>query len=402
MARQSGEFRFLFMRVSPTTSRRLGNFRANRRGWYSLWIFLILFILSLFAELLANDKPLVVWKDGSLFTPAIASYTERELGGDFPTEADFTDPEFMEELRKRAFILWPLVEFGAFSQDKSLAARGTPPPSAPEWPRHPLGTDDQGRDVLARVIYGFRISVLFGLALTIVTSLIGIAAGLLQGYYGGWIDLGFQRVIEVWESIPVLYVIMIMAAIIEPNFWWLLILMLLFRWTSLVSVVRAETLRARNHDYVRAAKAMGARDSVVMVRHVLPNAMVSALTFLPFVLTESIIVLSSLDYLGYGLPPGSASLGELLKQGRVNLTTAPHLAITGFFALGLLLSLLVFVGEAVRDAFDPRKGVYQGTPPEPEVAEGAAGTDGDTGGAMHGAQEARRAGTPQEGGAGSR
>ena len=380
MARADGVHKFLFWRITPTTARRLSNFRANRRGWYSLWIFLFLFFLTLFAEFVANDRPLVVWQDGSLFTPAIVSYTDKELGGDFPTEADFNDPEFMEELEKRSFILWPLIEYGAAAPDRKLADRGTPPPSAPEWPRHPLGTDDQGRDVLARVIYGFRISVLFGLALAVVTSIVGIGAGLAQGYYGGWIDITFQRIIEVWESIPVLFLLIILAAFIEPNFWWLLLLMAIFRWTSLVSVVRAETLRARNFDYVRAAKSMGARDGVIMFKHVLPNAMVSALTFLPFVLTESIIVLSSLDFLGYGLPPGSASLGELLKQGRTNLTQAPWLAITGFFALGILLSLLVFVGEAVRDAFNPRKVISAGAPPEPEVA-GVAPGESSTGAA---------------------
>lgn len=365
---KDGVNRFLWWRVTPTTARRLSNFRNNRRGWWSLWIFLFLFFFTLFAEFIANDDPLIVWRDGKLYTPAVVSYTDAELGGEFPTAADFTDPEFMEELRKDSFILWPLIQFGAFKADKALATRGTPPPSAPEWPRHPLGTDDQGRDVLARIIYGFRISVLFGLALAVITSIVGVAAGLVQGYYGGWLDISFQRVIEVWESIPILFLLMILAAFIEPNFWWLLLLMALFRWTSLVSVVRAETLRARNFDYVRAAQSLGATDASIMFKHVLPNAMVSALTFLPFVLTESIIVLSSLDFLGYGLPPGSASLGELLKQGRTNLTQAPWLAITGFFALGILLSLLVFVGEAVRDAFDPRKVVSRGAPPEPEVA----------------------------------
>ncbi len=373
MARAEVTQRFLFWRVTPTTARRLANFRANRRGWYSLWIFLFLFVVALGAEIIANDKPLVVWQDGGLFTPAIITYTDKELGGDFPTAADFNDPEFMEELRKSSFILWPLIQFGASAPDPDLADRGTPPPSAPEWPRHPLGTDDQGRDVLARVLYGFRISVLFGLALAVVTSIVGVGAGLVQGYYGGWVDITFQRIIEVWESIPVLFLLIILAAFIEPNFWWLLMLMAIFRWTSLVSVVRAETLRARNFDYVRAAKSMGARDSVIMFKHVLPNAMVSALTFLPFMLTESIVVLSSLDFLGYGLPPGSASLGELLKQGRTNLTQAPWLALTGFFALGILLSLLVFVGEAVRDAFDPRKAVSAGAPPEPGVEGDPAG-----------------------------
>jgi microcin C transport system permease protein len=369
MARREGADRFLFWRISPTTARRLSNFRANRRGRYSLWIFLFLFLLTLPAEFIANDKPLVVWKKGELFTPALVTYTDKEMGGEFDTEADFTDPEFIEELRaESSLIIWPLIQFGAYRGDNELANRGVAFPSAPEWPRHILGTDDQGRDVLVRVIYGFRISVLFGLALTILASIIGVIAGLAQGYYGGWVDITFQRLIEVWESIPVLFLLVILAAFIEPNFWWLLLLMLIFSWTSLVSVVRAETLRARNFDYVRAAKSMGATDRLVMFKHVLPNAMVSTLTFLPFILTASIVVLSSLDFLGYGLPPGSASLGELLKQGRTHLLEAPWLAITGFFALGILLSLLVFVGEAVRDAFDPRKAVSMGTPAEPEIA----------------------------------
>ena len=375
MVRADGSRQFLFWRISPTTSRRLANFRANRRGWYSLWIFLFIFLLTLPAEFIANDKPLVVWKNGELFTPAPVVYTDKELGGEFETEADFTDPEFIEELREdSSLIVWPLIQFGAYRGDKELANRGVTFPSAPEWPRHPLGTDDQGRDVLVRVIYGLRISILFGLALAVLASIVGIAAGLAQGFYGGWVDISFQRVIEVWESIPVLFLLVILASFIEPNFWWLLLLMLIFRWTSLVSVVRAETLRARNLDYVRAAKSLGAPDRMVMFKHVLPNAMVSALTFLPFILTESIIVLSSLDFLGFGLPPGSASIGELLKQGRSHLLSAPWLALTGFFALGILLSLLVFVGEAVRDAFDPRKAVAAGTPPEPEIADDSTGT----------------------------
>jgi microcin C transport system permease protein len=340
---------FLGRRITPLTRRRLDNFRANRRGFWSLWIFLVLFVVTLFAELIANDRPLLIRFDGSSYMPVFHSYPETTFGGVFPTEADYTDPEVKKLIEAKGWILWPPIPY---RYDTITGAPG-PYPSAPsrqDW----LGTDDQGRDVLARLIYGFRISVLFGLALTITSSVIGVAAGATQGYFGGLVDLGFQRFIEVWSGLPVLYLLIILASLVQPNFWWLLGLMLLFSWTSLVDVVRAEFLRARNFDYVRAARALGMADSRIIVRHVLPNATVATITFMPFILNASITTLTSLDFLGFGLPPGSPSLGELLAQGKANLQ-APWLGITAFAVLAIMLSLLTFVGEAVRDAFDPRK-----------------------------------------------
>lgn len=338
------------MRLSPLAHRRLAAFRANRRGHWSLWIFLALFVVSLAAELLANDRPLLVRYDGRWHVPVAVAYPETRFGGVLPTEAAYRDPEVRRLIEARGWLLWPPISYRYDTIDWQL---GRPAP-APPTGRHWLGTDDVGRDLLARLIYGFRISVLFGLALTLGASAVGVAAGAVQGYFGGWTDLLFQRGIEIWSGLPVLYLLIILASIVQPNFWWLLGLMLLFSWTTLVGVVRAEFLRARNLDYVRAARALGVGNRVIIVRHVLPNAMVATLTFLPFILNGSITTLTSLDFLGFGLPPGSASLGEILAQGKANLQ-APWLGLTAFGVLALILSLLVFVGEAVRDAFDPRK-----------------------------------------------
>ena len=340
---------FLGRRITPLTRRRLDNFRANRRGFWSLWLFLVLFVLSLFAEFIANDRPLLVRYEGSFYVPVLRDYPETTFGGDFPSRTDYRDPAITQLINQKGWIVWPLIPFS----HRTITDAPGPFPAAPsgtDW----LGTDDQGRDVLARLIYGFRISVLFGLALTLLSSVIGVAAGAVQGYFGGIVDLGFQRFIEIWSGLPVLYLLIILATIVEPNFWWLLGLMLLFSWTSLVDVVRAEFLRARNFDYIRAARALGVSDRVIIFRHVLPNATVATLTFLPFILNGSITTLTSLDFLGFGLPPGSASLGELLAQGKANLQ-APWLGITAFVVLAVMLSLLIFIGEAVRDAFDPRK-----------------------------------------------
>jgi microcin C transport system permease protein len=379
MARAHGD-RFLIWPISPITARRLANFRANRRGVWSLWIFLLLFFVSLFAEFIANDKPLAVWYDGALYSPVLKEHPETTFGGDFPTTADFTDEVLIERIKKKGgWIIWPLVPF---RYDTQIAERPVPAPSYPTA-RNWLGTDDQGRDVVARLIYGFRISVLFGITLTIFSTIIGVAAGAVQGYFGGRVDLFFQRFIEIWGSVPQLYLLIILSAIVEPDFWWLLGILLLFSWMGLVGVVRAEFLRARNFDYVRAARALGAPDRVIMFRHVLPNAMVATLTFMPFILQGSIIALTSLDFLGFGLPPGSPSLGEMLRQGKANLQ-APWLGISAFVLIALMLSLLVFVGEAVRDAFDPRKAVTGGAPPPesaiaaPDVAsEPAAAAEGE-------------------------
>lgn len=342
----------LFSTLSPITRRRLARFRANRRGFWSLWLFLILFTASMFAEFLANDKPVFVWYDGRPHVPIFVAYPETEFGGFFPTEANYTDPAVQEMIEENGWMVWPPIRFNYRTADPLL---GQPAPSPPDS-RHWLGTDDQGRDVVARLIYGFRISVLFGLILTAVSSLIGILAGAVQGYFGGWLDLVFQRVLEVWSGLPQLFILIILSSVIAPSFWTLLVILLLFSWTALVGVVRAEFLRARNFDYVRAAKALGMGDGRIMVRHVLPNAMVATLTFAPFILSGAIVSLTALNFLGLGLPPGSPSLGDLLRQGKENLQ-APWLGIAGFTVMAVMLSLLVFVGEAVRDAFDPRKRV---------------------------------------------
>jgi microcin C transport system permease protein len=336
--------------LNPINQRRWAQFRANRRGWWSLWIFLILFGLSLLAELIANERPLLVSYEGDWYVPVLVSYPETTFGGDFPTEANYRDPFVAEMIQANGWILWAPIRYHHATINYQSQQAAPAPPSAENW----LGTDDQARDVLARLIYGFRISVLFGLVLTLASSVIGVFVGAVQGYFGGRIDLLGQRFIEVWAGLPVLYLLIIMAGFVQPNFWWLLGIMLLFSWTQLVGVVRAEFLRVRNFDYVKAAKALGVSDGVIIIRHALPNAMVATVTFMPFILTGSITTLTSLDFLGFGLPPGAPSLGELLAQGKANLQ-APWLGLTAFFTLAIMLSLLVFIGEAARDAFDPRK-----------------------------------------------
>lgn len=337
-------------RWSPIAQRRWRNFKANRRGWYSLWLFLVIFILSLFAEFIANDKPLLVNYESSYYFPVFNDYPETTFGGDFDTATDYRDPYIAEIINEKGHMVWPPIRYSFDTVNYNLPVPAPAPPSRDNW----LGTDDQARDVMARVIYGFRVSVLFGLTLTIFSSIIGVAVGAIQGYVGGWVDLIGQRFMEVWSGLPMLYLLIIMASIVEPTFWWLLGLMLLFSWMSLVGVVRAEVLRARNFDYVKAARSLGVNRWTILLRHVLPNAMVATLTFMPFILNSSITTLTSLDFLGFGLPPGSASLGELLAQGKNNLQ-APWLGITAFAVLALMLSLLIFIGEAIRDAFDPRK-----------------------------------------------
>jgi microcin C transport system permease protein len=352
MAISAPQDRFLGMGITPITRRRIHNFKANRRGFWSLWIFLILFTVSLFAEFIANDRPLLIRYDGQFYAPVFKVYPETTFGGEFETQADYRDPFVQDLINQKGWIVWPVIRYSYRTINYNLSVPAPAPPSTENW----LGTDDQGRDVVARLIYGFRISILFGLTLTILSSAIGVAAGAVQGYFGGITDLLFQRFIEIWSGLPMLYLLIILASIVEPNFWWLLGLLLMFSWMSLVGVVRAEFLRARNFDYVRAARALGAGDVLIMVRHVLPNAMVATLTFMPFILNGSITMLTALDFLGFGLPPGSPSLGELLAQGKANLQ-APWLGLTAFFTLAIMLSLLIFIGEAVRDAFDPRKSV---------------------------------------------
>ncbi|UCH28061.1 MAG: ABC transporter permease [Trueperaceae bacterium] len=342
--------RLLGLPISRLNRRRLDKFRANRRGYWSFWIFLVLLLLSLPAEFIANDKPIVVRFDGNFYIPVLASFPETVFGGDFETEAEYRDPFVRDLITEKGWMVWPPIRFSFDTINYDLDIPSPAPPSRVNI----LGTDDQARDVAARLIYGFRISVVFGLVLTVISSIVGVAAGAVQGYFGGWVDLLFQRFIEVWSGLPTLFLLIILASVVQPNFWWLLGLMLLFSWMGLVGVVRAEVLRARNFDFVRAARALGVSNTGIMIRHVLPNAMVATLTFLPFILVGSVTVLTSLDFLGFGLPPGSPSLGELLNQGKRNLQ-APWLGLSGFFVLAVMLSLLVFIGEAVRDALDVRK-----------------------------------------------
>jgi microcin C transport system permease protein len=360
--------------LSPLNRRRWQSFKANRRGYWSLWLFLILFIVSLFAELIANDRPFMVKYDGRLYWPAFVSYSETTFGGDFETAADYRDPYLQKLIAdKGGWMAWPLIRYSYSTHNLDLP---TPAPSKPTWmlteeqckavvqkkglkgcrdlEYNWLGTDDQGRDVVARLIYGFRISVLFGLTLTILSSVVGIIAGGVQGYFGGWVDLLFQRFIEIWSSIPYLYLLLILSSVLVPGFFVLLGILLLFSWVALVGLVRAEFLRGRNFEYIQAARALGVSNRTIMLRHLLPNAMVATMTFLPFIVSSSVMTLTALDFLGFGLPPGSPSLGELLAQGKANVQ-APWLGFTGFFSVAIMLSLLIFVGEGVRDAFDPRK-----------------------------------------------
>ena len=358
---------------SPTAKRRWHNFKANRRGYWSLWIFLVLFILSLFSELIANDKPIMASYKGELLFPVVIDYPEEKFGG-FYANTDYRDPLIYEEIEDNGWILWPPIRYSYRSANSFVPNSAPTPPfwtmtkeercsAYPQGVDDPdcvlgnmnwLGTDDSARDVAARVIYGFRISVLFGLVLTGFSAVIGVSMGAVQGYFGGWTDLLMQRILEIWSSMPVLYILLIFAAILPPGFWILLGIMLMFSWVAFVGVVRAEFLRARNFEYVNAARALGVGNTTIIFRHLLPNAMVATLTFLPFILSGSITTLTSLDFLGFGLPPGSASLGELIAQGKRNLQ-APWLGLTAFFVISIMLSLLIFVGEATRDAFDPRK-----------------------------------------------
>lgn len=359
--------------LSPTNKRRLENFRSNKRGYWSFWLFMVLFVLSLFAEFIANDRPLLVSYKGEILSPVVVDYPEEKFGG-FLAVTDYRSPFITDEINANGWMVWPPIRYSYRTVNSEIPHSA---PTAPFWlmdkaercSAYPLkdgdpncvignlnwlGTDDQARDVAARMIYGFRISVLFGLILTICSAIVGVTAGAIQGYFGGWTDLLMQRLIEIWSSMPVLYILLIIAAILPPGFFVLLGIMLLFSWVSFVGIVRAEFLRARNFEYVNAARALGVGSWTIMFRHLLPNAMVATLTFLPFILSGSITTLTSLDFLGFGMPPGSPSLGELIAQGKRNLQ-APWLGLTAFFTMSIMLSLLIFVGEAVRDAFDPRK-----------------------------------------------
>jgi microcin C transport system permease protein len=367
-----------WIEISPLNKRRWLTFKANRRGYWSLWIFLTLFVISLFAEFIANDKPIYIHVNGHSYFPAVFTYPDTAFGKPddpnlFGTAADYRDPYLIDMINKAGgTVVWPPIRFSYSTQ---VSKPPSPFPSKPTWlltdkdcafaASHGfakcgdlevnwLGTDDGGRDVTARLIYGFRISVLFGLCLTIVSSIVGVAAGAVQGYFGGWTDLLFQRFIEIWTSIPSLYLLLIISSVLVPGFFVLLGILLLFSWVSLVHLVRAEFLRGRNFEYIQAARALGVSNGTIIFRHLLPNAMVATMTFLPFILSSSVMTLTALDFLGFGLPPGSPSLGELLSQGKANVQ-APWLGLTGFFSIAIMLSLLIFIGEAVRDAFDPRK-----------------------------------------------
>ncbi|NPD14365.1 ABC transporter permease [Xinfangfangia sp. D13-10-4-6] len=366
------------MALSALNQRRWRNFKANKRAWWSLILFSVLYILSLGAELIANDRPILVRYQGSYYTPFLKFYPERAFGGDLRTEANYTLPDveclilsggneecfyeaetLIAEIKadgtalgeeiEPGWILWPPIPY-SYNTIVNTGGRAPGAPSAQNW----LGTDEASRDVLARVIYGFRLSVTFALIVTALNAVFGIAAGAIQGYFGGKTDLVFQRVIELWGSIPSIYVIIILTAIWAKSFWLMVALLVLFGWTALVGVVRAEFLRARNFEYIRAAKALGVPDIQIMFRHMLPNAMVATLTMLPFMVTGAIGSLAMLDYLGFGLPLSAPSLGQLSRQAQGNLH-APHLAFVAFFTFAIMLTLLIFIFEGIRDAFDPRK-----------------------------------------------
>lgn len=366
-----------WLKLTPLNKRRLANFKANKRGYWSFWIFMTLFIMSMLSNIFANDRPIITYYKGEILFPVFITYPEEKFGG-FLARTDYRDPTIENEIKAHGWMIWPPVRYSYDTHNLDLP---TPAPSPPTWmlsdrqcqaaaakikkSNHAnlgcadiewnwLGTDDQGRDVVARLLYGFRLSVLFGLILATVSSIIGVAAGAVQGYFGGIIDLIFQRFIEIWSSLPQLYLLIIISSFLTPGFFVLLGILLLFSWVSLVHVVRAEFFRARNFEYVNAARALGLSNYRIITQHLLPNATVATLTFLPFILNSSITTLTSLDFLGFGLPPGSPSLGELLLQGKSNLQ-APWLALTGFCIIALMLALLIFIGESVRDAFDPRK-----------------------------------------------
>ncbi|AQX20822.1 microcin C transport system permease protein [Bartonella sp. CDC_skunk] len=358
--------------LSPLNARRWHNFKQNRRGWWSLWLFLFLCVCSFSAEFIANDRPIIASYKGELLFPIFFDYPDEKFGGNL-AKTDFRDPFIQNEIAQHGWALWPMVRYSynTVVGNKTVAlalpfwlqskeercihyAQGSVDPECTIHQWNWLGTDDLTRDIFARVLYGFRVSIIFSILLTAISAIIGITAGAIQGYFGGWIDLICQRLIEIWSSVPSLYLVIIMAAVLAQGFWMLLGVMLLFQWVVLVGVVRAEFLRARNFTYINAARALGVPNRIIMIRHLLPNAMIATLTYLPFLLTSGISLLTSLDYLGFGLPPGYASLGEVMRQATSNLN-APWIGITGFFVIAVTLSLLAFIGEAARDAFDPRK-----------------------------------------------
>ena len=335
---------------SPLTKRRIRAFIANRRAVVSFILFFLLLGISLFAELLANDKPLLLSYKGDLYFPLINDYTDKDFGGDFPVAVDYKDKLIMDNIQNNGWMVWPLIPFSFNTIDYDL---DVPTPSAPSVV-HWLGTDDEGRDILVRILYGVRLSVIFAFLLTVVSSVIGITIGAIQGYFGGKLDIFMQRFLEIWESLPQLFILIIIASIFMPTFWSLLFILILFSWGSLTGVVRAEFLRARNLEFVMAAKALGVSNWRIMYKHILPNAVIATITFIPFLLAEAVVALTSLDFLGFGLPYEYPSLGDLVRQGKDNLQ-APWIGISIFVVLATLLTLLIFIGEGVRDAFDARK-----------------------------------------------
>lgn len=336
------------MPLNPINQARWARFRHNTRGFWSLWIFVVLMVMALLSNVIANEKPLLVRYQGQFYLPFMIDYSESTFGGEMQTVTDYQDPFVIKQLESHGWVMWAPLRQSYNSINFSTTQPFPSPPSR----QNLLGTDSNGHDVLAEILYGLRISLLFGLMLTLMSSIIGIVIGATQGYYGGRVDLWGQRFIEVWSGMPTLFLIIMLSSVVQPNFWWLLLITVLSGWMVLVGVVRAEFLRTRNFDYIRAAQAMGVGDRTIMLRHMLPNAMVATLTYLPFILCGSITTLASLDFLGFGLPIGSPSLGSLLLEGKNNIQ-APWLGISAFFVLAILLSLLIFIGEAVRDAFDP-------------------------------------------------
>ena len=343
--------RVLGLPVTELTYRRWRVFLSDRKAVVCSWLLILIVLLSVFAPFIANDRPLLIKYKGEYLSPVLVEYPETKFGG-FLATTDYRDSFIAEEIQANGWMVWPPVPY----HYRRPAPGQLAPPEAPTWGKHWFGTDENGRDVVARLLYGVRISIAFGFMYAIFTSAIGITAGALMGYFGGWVDLVFQRILEIYGSLPQLFILILLASVIVPGFWSLMAILVIFGWTGFVGIVRAEFLRARNFDYIRAAKALGVRDRTVIWRHVFPNAMIGPITFIPFTLAGSVTVLSSLDFLGFGMPPGSPSLGEMVSQALANIRTAPHLAITIFFGLGILTTLLVFIGEGVRNAFDPRKG----------------------------------------------
>lgn len=340
----------IYSKMSPLTKRRLSVFKKNKRASYSLVIFLFIFIISLFSEVIANDKPILVSYKNKIYAPIVRNYDDLTFGGDFPTPADYKDKYIQNNINNNGWMLWTAIPFSFNTVDYEL---NTPTPAAPTA-KHLLGTDDEGRDILARILYGIRLSVIFAFLLASISSFIGIIAGAIQGYFGGKVDIYMQRFLEIWDSLPQLFILIIVASIFVPSFWSLLIILMFFSWTSLTGVVRAEFLRTRNFEFVKAAKALGVSNFRIMYRHILPNAIIATVTFVPFILSEAIVALTALDFLGLGLPHEYPSLGDLVRQGKDNLQ-APWIGITIFIVLSTLLTLLIFIGEGVRDAFDARK-----------------------------------------------